>query len=154
MHCEIFTGARVVDNTEASRAWARGIVREVLASLPPDTKIIVGDAAGVHRRSGHGLGLAEEPAEGVGFVGAIAECVVGPPTAPARHAVDDQAAGAGGAAPHGAIFADGSLVPQRLRALGQRGEVLRVEVIHGSPPPAPAPARSAPAATPPPAPRW
>ena len=44
MHVEVFTGARFVDNTEASRAWARGIVREVLASLPPDTKIIVGDA--------------------------------------------------------------------------------------------------------------
>ena len=49
MHCEFFTGARAVDATEASRAWARGIVRDVLASLPPDAKVIVGDAAGADR---------------------------------------------------------------------------------------------------------
>ena len=49
MHVEIFTGARAVDNTEASRAWARGIVRDVLASLPPDALVIVGDAAGADR---------------------------------------------------------------------------------------------------------
>ena len=49
MHVEVFTGARAVDDTEASRAWARGIVRDVLASLPPDAKVIVGDAAGADR---------------------------------------------------------------------------------------------------------
>ena len=49
MHVEIFTGARAVDNTEASRAWARGIVRDVLASLPPDAIVIVGDAPGADR---------------------------------------------------------------------------------------------------------
>lgn len=49
MHVEIFTGARAVDNTEASRAWARGIVRDVLTSLPPDALVIVGDAAGADR---------------------------------------------------------------------------------------------------------
>ena len=49
MHVEVFTGARAVDATEASRAWARGIVREVLASLPPDALVIVGDAAGADR---------------------------------------------------------------------------------------------------------
>ena len=49
MHVEIFTGARAVDNTEASRAWARGIVRDVLASLPPDAQVIVGDALGADR---------------------------------------------------------------------------------------------------------
>ena len=49
MHVEIFTGARAVDNTEASRAWARGIVRDVLTSLPPDTLVIVGDAAWADR---------------------------------------------------------------------------------------------------------
>ena len=46
MHVELMTGARAVDNTEASRAWARGIVRDVLASLPPDAQAIVGDALG------------------------------------------------------------------------------------------------------------
>lgn len=49
MHVEVFTGARAVDNTEASRAWARGIVRDVLTSLPPDALVIVGDAAGADR---------------------------------------------------------------------------------------------------------
>lgn len=49
MHVEVFTGARFVDNTEALRAWARGIVREVLASLPPDALIVCGDAAGADR---------------------------------------------------------------------------------------------------------
>ena len=49
MHVEVFTGARFVDNTEASRAWARGIVREVLASLPIDAIVIVGDASGADR---------------------------------------------------------------------------------------------------------
>ena len=49
MHVEVFTGARAVDNTEASRAWARGIVRDVLASLPPDAQVIVGDSHGVDR---------------------------------------------------------------------------------------------------------
>ena len=49
MHVEIFTGARAVDNTEASRAWARGIVRDVPASLPPDAIVIVGDAPGADR---------------------------------------------------------------------------------------------------------
>ena len=49
MHVEIFTGARAVDNTEASRAWARGIVRDVLTSLPPDALVIVGDALGADR---------------------------------------------------------------------------------------------------------
>ena len=49
MHVEIFTGARAVDDTEASRAWARGIVREVLASLPIDAIVIVGDASGADR---------------------------------------------------------------------------------------------------------
>jgi hypothetical protein len=49
MHCEVFTGARAVDDTEASRAWARAIVREVLASLPTDALVIVGDAAGADR---------------------------------------------------------------------------------------------------------
>ena len=49
MHVEVFTGARSIDDTEASRAWARAIVRDVLASLPPDAKVIVGDAAGADR---------------------------------------------------------------------------------------------------------
>ena len=49
MHVELFTGARAIDNTEASRAWARAIVRDVLASLPPDSLVIVGDAAGADR---------------------------------------------------------------------------------------------------------
>ena len=49
MHVELFTGARAADNTEASRSWARSIVREVLASLPSDALVIVGDAAGVDR---------------------------------------------------------------------------------------------------------
>ena len=49
MHVEVFTGARAVDDTEASRAWARGIVRDVLASLPTDALVIVGDAAGADR---------------------------------------------------------------------------------------------------------
>lgn len=49
MHVEVFTGARAVDNTEASRSWARGIVRDVLALLPPDALVIVGDALGADR---------------------------------------------------------------------------------------------------------
>ena len=49
MHVEVFTGAEEIDNTEASRAWARGIVRDVLASLPPDALVIVGDAPGADR---------------------------------------------------------------------------------------------------------
>ena len=49
MHVEIFTGARAVDATDASREWARAIVRDVLATLPPDALIVCGDAAGVDR---------------------------------------------------------------------------------------------------------
>ncbi len=49
MHIEAFTGARAVDATDASREWARSIVRDVLASLPPDATVIVGDASGVDR---------------------------------------------------------------------------------------------------------
>lgn len=49
MHVEIFTGARAVDATDASREWARAIVRDVLASLPPDATVVVGDAHGVDR---------------------------------------------------------------------------------------------------------
>lgn len=48
-HAELFTGARAVDDTEASRSWARAIVRDVLASLPPDALIVVGCAAGLDR---------------------------------------------------------------------------------------------------------
>jgi len=49
MHTELFTGARAVDATDASREWARSIVRDVLATLSPDALVIVGDAAGVDR---------------------------------------------------------------------------------------------------------
>lgn len=49
MRVEVFSGARAVDATEASRAWARSIVREVLASLPPDALIVCGDAIGLDR---------------------------------------------------------------------------------------------------------
>ena len=49
MHVELFTGARSADDSEASRRWARGIVHDVLASLPPDALVIVGDAHGVDR---------------------------------------------------------------------------------------------------------
>lgn len=49
MHVELFSGARAVDADELSQRWARGIVRDVLASLPPDALVIVGDAAGVDR---------------------------------------------------------------------------------------------------------
>ena len=49
MHVELFSGARVVDADELSQRWARAIVRDVLASLPPDAKVIVGDAAGADR---------------------------------------------------------------------------------------------------------
>lgn len=49
MHVEIFSGARAVDADELSQRWARAIVRDVLASLPPDALVIVGDAHGVDR---------------------------------------------------------------------------------------------------------
>lgn len=49
MHVELFSGARAVDADELSQRWARAIVRDVLASLPPDAKVIVGDAAGADR---------------------------------------------------------------------------------------------------------
>ena len=49
MHVELFTGARSADDSEASQRWARGIVRDVIASLPPDAQVIVGDAHGADR---------------------------------------------------------------------------------------------------------
>ena len=49
MHVEIFSGARAVDADEFSQRWARGIVRDVIESLPPDALVIVGDAAGADR---------------------------------------------------------------------------------------------------------
>ena len=48
-HVEVMTGAEEVDADELSQRWARSIVREVLASLPPDALVIVGDAHGVDR---------------------------------------------------------------------------------------------------------
>lgn len=49
MHVELFSGARAVDADELSQRWARGIVRDVIESLPPDALVIVGDAAGADR---------------------------------------------------------------------------------------------------------
>ena len=48
-HVELFTGARAVDADEFSQRWSRAIVRDVIASLPPDALVIVGDAAGADR---------------------------------------------------------------------------------------------------------
>ena len=48
-HVELFTGARAVDADEFSQRWSRAIVRDVIASLPPDALVIVGDAPGVDR---------------------------------------------------------------------------------------------------------
>ena len=48
-HVELFTGARAVDADEFSQRWSRAIVRDVIASLPPDALVIVGDAHGVDR---------------------------------------------------------------------------------------------------------
>lgn len=49
MHAELFAGARAVDATDASREWARAIVRDVLSSLPSGALVVVGCAAGVDR---------------------------------------------------------------------------------------------------------
>ena len=48
-HVELFSGARAVDADEFSQRWSRAIVRDVIASLPPDALVIVGDAHGVDR---------------------------------------------------------------------------------------------------------
>ena len=71
MHVEIFTGARAVDNTEASRAWARGIVREVLASLPLDALIVCGDASGADRIARSEVMLAERDGEEYALDGSV-----------------------------------------------------------------------------------
>ena len=46
-HIEVFTGARAVEDSPASRVWAADLVDAVLRDLPNGSLVVVGDARGL-----------------------------------------------------------------------------------------------------------